>query len=273
MATNLMQETIRVVPFDGKEEKDWMAWDSKTRAIGAMKSWDQTLDTKVATPTIPNHPTSTEKKAQESDKAARLYLTLACSGPPLQRILRKETAFGMYQSLREKYEPEDIDDYIDLSNTFYNCTLKEKESDPEVWFQDLDYICTRMANIDPAYNKSEIELKAFILSKLPEEYSQVVTKETKTFKTATLNQIQTSIIKFYKRKFKEDSPKDHLALSTDKKFKKPFKGSCKCCGKQGHPKRECSLRRKKCEKCGKKGHIQKLCNLNSPNDSTDEATE
>ena len=55
------------------------------------------------------------------------------------------------------------------------CMTPEERLCPDTWFHQLDYIFQHMKNINPAYEKKDMEVKTFILAQLPEVYSEVVT--------------------------------------------------------------------------------------------------
>ena len=143
-----------------------------------------------------------------------MYLTLACSGTAFEYIVGRDNAYEMYQSLKSRYEPDGIDDYVDLTNKFLNCTLEDSTNEPEKWFHQLENIRSRMKGIDKCYAKSDIEMKAFILNNLPEEYSELITSEIKTMKTTSLDEMKKGIMKFYLRKFKNSTNSNDVSLST-----------------------------------------------------------
>ena len=94
-----------------------------------------------------------------------------------------------------------------------NCKLKNDDDDPEIWFHDIEYLCNRMKSINPTYAKHEIEIKTFILNQLPEAYSEVVTNEVKSVSKTTLQAMKKEVIKFYKRKFKENTEKKNTEIN------------------------------------------------------------
>ena len=44
MTSDNTETAIRVVKFDGKDEKAWRIWNAKLRAIGTIKKWTKALD-------------------------------------------------------------------------------------------------------------------------------------------------------------------------------------------------------------------------------------
>ena len=236
----------KVVTFTGEDDNEWRSWSAKTRAIASLKEWEEALQKDLST--------SKDEVKIKQDKNTRMYLTLACTQNAFEYIAGHTSAHAMWSSLKERFEPEEIDDYLDLSQAFYKCRLSDEDQNPEKWFQQMDHITNRMKNIDPKYKKDEMEIKSFTLSSLPEGYSEVVISAIKTIGTSTVKSIRKEIMKFYRRKFKrnEDLDKiDDVALSAEKKEKRNRKTDdksvnfnqrksekCKCCGRTGHNKRD-----------------------------------
>jgi len=46
----------------------------------------------------------------------------------------------MYQSLVNRYEPKDEDDYLTVATAFMNSKMESPDDDPEIWFQDIEYL-------------------------------------------------------------------------------------------------------------------------------------
>ena len=119
-----------------------------------------------------------------------MYLSLECNKTAFTYIIDKPTAYDMYQSLLNLYEPKEEDDYLTISTAFMKSKMENPNDDPDIWFQEVEYLCQRMKNINADYEKKKIELKTFILTQLPDEYSEVVTNEVKTLSTSSLQDIK-----------------------------------------------------------------------------------
>ena len=100
-----------------------------------------------------------------------MYLTLACQGLEFEQIIGNKSSHKMWTALKDQYEPSEVDDYLELTEKFMNCKIASKHENPEIWFQKLEHIRSRMGSIDPIYTKNDLEIKAFILTKLPKDYS------------------------------------------------------------------------------------------------------
>ena len=270
MGTDDVFKSIKIVSFDGNEEDNFREWKSKTEAIGSVNGWwDQVMDDTESVLLISKKTTDkTELEVLKQEKAAKMYFTLACSNKAFQYIVDKDTAFSMFKSLKDQYEPNEEDDYILLTTEFLKCRMKDESQDPETWFHQLDYICQRMKNINPAYEKKDMEVKTFILSQLPDVYSEVVTNEIKTMKTTSLKKIKSEIVKFYKRTYKNKDIKSSFeekdeALTIERRppvnpHTGKINGKCSCCGLKGHGKQNCFHKDKTCGSCNKKGHLAEV---------------
>ena len=100
--------------------------------------------------------------------------------------------------------------------------------------------------IDVKFTKSDEEIVAHIIDRLPKEYSEVVTV-VEGMQNVNLQELKGKIRAFHKRRFKKDvKDKDEIALYAGGKFKGTFRN----CGKQGHKSADC---RSKTNTAGNKG--------------------
>lgn len=139
-ASKASEESIKVIQFDGSNEDDWRMWNAKLRAVGMIKRWVKALD-KKPDPEIDfeNPKDDVEKMVIKSENDAIMYLTLTCHGVAFKYIIGKDTAHEMYTSLKDRYEPEDVDDYVELLQKFQDCKIEREVEDPEVWFHKLEH--------------------------------------------------------------------------------------------------------------------------------------
>ena len=61
-----------------------------------------------------------EKETLKNERTAQMYLILACGKTAFSYVENAETAWKMFSNLKERYEPEEEDDYISLSKKFMN---------------------------------------------------------------------------------------------------------------------------------------------------------
>ena len=115
--------TIKVVNFDGTDEEKWRSWAAKSKAIGTLNGWAGCLQ-KDETVGIDEDTTDEgELKRIKNERNAQMYLTLACSDNAFEYIIGKTSAQEMWMSLKERFEPEEVDDSLELSQRFHRSTL------------------------------------------------------------------------------------------------------------------------------------------------------
>ena len=62
-------------------------------------------------------------------KLAKMYLTLSCQGLAFEQIIMKKTAAKMWEALKDLYEPNEVDDYLELTQKFTDCNISSKQDD------------------------------------------------------------------------------------------------------------------------------------------------
>ena len=81
----------------------------------------------------------------------------------------------MYDLLCNRYGKQDDTDLTELTQDFRACKLKGKRHDPVDWFADMDEINGQLKEIDPDFAKSDKELSAHIIRRLPKGYKSLKT--------------------------------------------------------------------------------------------------
>jgi hypothetical protein len=284
-------ETIRLIKFDG-DEKNWHEWSVKTLALAKTKGFrgvyaknsnpcSDTISETIGTGAA----TKDQKTIYEANDRAYQLLVMSCSGIAFGLVNQAKTkdladgdAFLAWKNLSDRYAPHGVSDLIQLKGEFNACVLSSVKDDPDEWFIKLDLIHHKITAIDSTFEKKDIEIVAHILDKLPAGYSEIITV-VEGMPTITLSELKQKIRSFYKRKFKDESKDNELALTMIAKFK----GNCRNCGKQGHKAADCCSKTKfagglkdknkqnnnknnngdgriKCFNCNKyAGHISKDC--------------
>jgi hypothetical protein len=148
--------------------------------------------------------------------------------------LKDGDAYLAWKNLCARYAPHEVLDYIYLSENFNRCRLGTTRTDPETWFIKLETLRNQMQMIDVKFTKSDEEIVAHIIDRLPKEYSEEVTV-VEGIQNVTYRR-KGKIRAFHKRGFKKDvKDKEEIALYAGGKFK----GTCRNCGKQGHKSADC----------------------------------
>ena len=175
-------------------------------------------------------------------------------------------AYNAQPYLCNRYEPHSMFGLIQLSREFQTCCLKSTKMDPDEWFIQIDTLRNRMSQIDPVFEKKDVEIIAHIIDKLPAEYSMLITV-LEGMPAITLLDLKRRIRLFYNRKFKSKKNGDEHELYASRSSK----NKCNICGKKDHCATSlCSVsnnagkknkgRGIKCFNCNKyTGHIAKDC--------------
>jgi hypothetical protein len=87
-------------------------------------------------------------------------------------------AHGAWLALLKRYESRNIgSDYVELYTKFAECKLVGLSTDPDEWFQNMDYFNNRLSLLgNGSYAKDEFAMKVHIMGSLPKEYELIKTK-------------------------------------------------------------------------------------------------
>ena len=241
-------EKINILPFSRKKSEDFSEWMAKSMSLAKARGWIDAIDSSFNADTD-------EKKTMDS--SGTQYFTLACSSKAFKIIKNKKTTKEMVAALKDRYEENEMEGYMNLLEKFTTSKLADHKDDVEEWMLDLEDLNLQMKEIDAAHEKSDAEMRAKILMSLPPEYSEIVTVE-KEKPNKTLSATQKSLVNFYERKFK--------SLTNESKEIALVNVECYRCGKPGHKSNQCKVKRfsrstfkGNCNHCGKKGHKKAQC--------------
>jgi len=84
----------------------------------------------------------------------------------------------VYERLQAEYAPTGRSDLVEVNckTQFNNCALESTKTDPEEWFDKLEYLRKRLRTIGS--DVTDDDLIAHMLAKMPYEYSELVTTTT-----------------------------------------------------------------------------------------------
>jgi hypothetical protein len=104
-------------------------------------------------------------------------LTIACEGEAWEIIQNMEDedadANDMWQeALKQEFQPEGIDDYVDLTNRFKTCEMENELENHRKWIRRLQGINRRLGCMDESHKHDDIEMIAEMFLKLPKSYSE-----------------------------------------------------------------------------------------------------
>ena len=273
---------------DANVRKFYLEWRFKTMAIIRKKGWSKPFD--EPTEAIPTRDQVTATTATDEMKSmyqanidAYDQIVMGCSGIPLGLVMRADgNARLAIKNLDEKYASQDESKLTGLIQEFTRCKLENTETDPYEWILKLDQINAKLKSIGDQYEKKDYEMKAHLLSNLPDGYSDVRTKISGKEGDYTVAQIEKEIADKWNRDFEKADDQDNsngknIALAVDgkkatygKKSWKKFKGKCRKCGKIGHKAADCrSNKNGVCFECGEDGHFARDCpKKKKPEDTT-----
>jgi hypothetical protein len=261
MAESELKRTFRVKNFTGEDEDEWRVWSSKMLAFAQKKGYYDALTDDELDLTV--------EANSKANLEAISDLTIACDGEAWEIMHDVDsedvTACEMWHALEEAFHPEEIEDYVDLTNQFKKCEMDNEYENPKIWIRKLQAINRRLGGIDERHKHDDVQMIAEIFLKLPKSYSEFVTScNLRGVGTGTTQEMIKDLNRFYKRTIKI-SGKDNnrngngvgkLAFVTigssgkgattpNNKFvnyTKAFKGLCNKCGKQGHKGVDCRVR-------------------------------
>ena len=182
-----------------------------------------------------------------------------------------------WNTLKEKYRSTDAEEnYPVLSEKLSNSKLVETDRDPDLWFNDLDHLNSRLSRINPHYRLDDLQLKSHILNSMSKGYDTVVVKFRGELADISLEKLQKEVGLQYKWLLKNDGPGSESVMNANvnKRPWRKFKGTCNKCGLVGHKAADCRSKGESgpsksggrrdistvtCHKCKQKGHYANNC--------------
>ena len=324
--------TVRAFKFNG-DETLFCIWESRTLALAEAKGFlsaltkvpdepgltaDQYEDGEVSEvgPTgsdgIPPQSvrvrpcTTKEIRRYQARTAANTYLFSSCDGKAYALIEKHAgDPARAWSVLKDKYRSTDAEEnYPMLSEKLSTSKLVEIERDPDLWFNDLDHLNSRLSLIKLHYQLDELQLKSHIMNSMSKGYEPVVVKFRGELADISLDKLQKEVVLQYKWLLKNSKPESETVMNANvnKRPWRKFKGTCNKCGAVGHKASKCPTNRGNttpstggtrdistvtCHKCKQKGHYANncpsktqynsplsamfvgVCSINSPSDAHD----
>ncbi|KAI2505568.1 hypothetical protein MHU86_8904 [Fragilaria crotonensis] len=264
-------ESIKVIPFSGtdttKGGMEPREFFMKAEVFAATKGFKRALLEDRVSPSLAMKAERTDEEEEliRQDDEAKHFLIMSCRGDAFAIIESHETAFAMYQALKDRYDSKKTRDLVKATTKLEKCYMKSDLDDPHLWIMEMERLNREVEKCENGTRRSDEQMEATILARLPKRRSitRCLLSRSKIGKLA---------------KIKKDERKEkgkHLALNTSsgKGGWRAFKGKCNKCGKQGHRARECRTNsnnnnngerenaklKVKCYNCGAFGHIAKEC--------------
>lgn len=295
MTTEEKKTSIKVLPFYGDEEgkKGYSPFEFflKAEVFAKKNGFFGLMDGTVAVPVQktdtngdPIEFSDAEKKVLKLEAEAMEFLLMTCHEDAFAIVHPHKESNLQWKALKDRYEPETVEDLVAKMTDFENCRLEIKWSDPFKWMLEMERLDKEIQMMGGTA-KTRHEMQATIIARLPKElYKPVITNlYSKISDTAfTRGEFVKEITNYYKTfihpKVKEYEKKKggtkNSAFTADGGGKpwQQFKGKCHNCGKQGHKSTNCPDKKQgggnagysggfkgKCYKCGKTGHVKAKC--------------
>ena len=287
-----------MIPFSGtdttKGGMEPREFFMKSEVFAATKGFKRALLEDRVSPNmaIKAERTDEEEELIRQDDEAKHFLIMSCRGDAFAIIESHETAFEMYQALKDRYASKKTKDLVKATTKLEKCYMKSDLDDPHLWIMEMERLNREVKKCENGTRCSDEQMEATILARLPKRrYESVIASLNgkigskdfthKDFISEILGHYEMFVEPFKNRQSREnqdgrDKEKGkHLALNTSsgKGGWRAFKGKCNKCGKQGHRARECRTNNNdnnrgerenaklkvKCYNCGGFGHIAKEC--------------
>jgi Reverse transcriptase (RNA-dependent DNA polymerase)/Zinc knuckle len=279
-------ESIKVIPFYGTDTSkggvEPREFFTKAEVFAATKGFKQALlqDRVKAGWETKTNLSDNEKDILKQDDDAKHFLIMSCRGDAFAIVESQETAFGMYQALKDRYDSKKTKDLVKATAKLEKCFMKSDLEDPYLWILEMERLNREVEKCENGTKRSEEQMQATILARLPKRrYEAVITnlngkignKEMayKDFVAEIVGHYEMFIEPYKNKKEQAKDQNKHIAFNTTGgKGWKAFKGKCNKCGKQGHKGRDCrsGVGAKnddkfsgKCFKCNEYGHMARDC--------------
>ncbi len=232
----------------------------------------------AATITSAGPTTAVENRKYLGKATAWTYLVASCTGKAYALIERCEgDPFKAWARLQEKYCVTDAEEnYPQLDQAFSNCKLVGTQKDPELWFNDLDHLNTRLSRINLKNEKHDPQMKSHMMTAMLNDYDSVIVKFRGNHSKTPLAKLRKEVVLQFKTLVKAGGT---TILELVLNASSTFNGICRNRGKIGHKAHECRSAKDKstdgatkgasttegdklhmtCYNCQQKGHNANEC--------------
>ena len=104
---------------------------------------------------------------QKQDADAKQFLILSCSENALDILASHETAFGMYQALKNRYDSKKTKDLVKATTKLEKCYMKSDTDDPYLRIVEMERLNWEVEKCENGMKTSNEQMKATILARLP----------------------------------------------------------------------------------------------------------
>src|SRR5687767_13870957 len=109
--------------------------------------------------------------------------------------IKTKDPYLAWQQLISRYKPSTIDAYTKLNQDLECCVMSDPANNPEPWLCQLSALNARLGDIDPKYQKDEIQMILHILNKLSNDLYRVFMTmyQVHGYSTTTLTEFQMKL--------------------------------------------------------------------------------
>ena len=261
------EKVIRVLQFSGKQ-KDWRRWKAQFLSRAKIKGYKDAVQGEIV---VPAQSEELNKEAADYVEKEQARLKNEQAYNDLILSMTEDVSFGLvdearsedlpdgdvaqaWKALLNKYEPKTGSSRPRLKREFHDSKLTDVKNDPEEFVVKLELLRQQLKNMGATISDEDLIIQ--VLNNLPEEYDNVVEsledKLDDEDEKLTINDVKDKLrakyAKIKKRLGIEDDKnedtddennEDALNMRDKPRFRKPFKGTCRNCGKIGHKSFEC----------------------------------
>jgi hypothetical protein len=120
--------------------------------------------------------TKEEEELMRQDDEAKHFLIMSCRGDAFAIIESHETAYHMFQALKERYDSKKTKDLVKATTKLEKCNMKSDLDDPYLWIVELERLNREVEKCENGSSRSEEQMEATILAQLPKRrYKSVIT--------------------------------------------------------------------------------------------------
>ena len=101
------------------------------------------------------------------DDEAKHFLMMSCRGDAFAIIESYETAYQMFQALKDRYNSNKTKDLVKATTKLKKCYMKSDIDYPSLWIVELEQLNREVEKCENGSRHSEEQMQATILARLP----------------------------------------------------------------------------------------------------------
>ncbi|KAI2504335.1 Reverse transcriptase (RNA-dependent DNA polymerase) [Fragilaria crotonensis] len=173
-------ESIKVIPFSGTDTTKGNGTPRifhESRGLRRHERFQASTfgGSRVAEPGDEGRRTDEEEELIRQDDEAKHFLIMSCRGDAFAIIESHETAFAMYQALKDRYDSKKTRDLVKATTKLEKCYMKSDLDDPHLWIMEMERLNREVEKCENGTRRSDEQMEATILARLPKRrYESVI---------------------------------------------------------------------------------------------------